>query len=199
MDNNQKNSNNLTFKFGSVVFCLVLILLIINISFAWYTAKVNQGNIDLVSEGIVVSLNTGHDTTLTPDVLKEGVLNDTQTLPNDYDSRKAYYVESFGTTVTVKEYIELYLETSDVNISASIKYLDKTGKAVELTASEIEKYFNVNISFVDSESQTVLVENLVTGSYVMTITISYKLPDELLPVELVNSSLIVLTVTGTLQ
>ena len=232
MDNNQKNSNNRTFKFGSVVFCLMLILLILNISFAWYAAKVNQGNIDLVSEGIIVSLNSEANNELTPDVLVDGVVNIN---PDDYViyycptcklsysynelcgnkcsncyeeasviELDASYVSEYGNTIIIKENVELYLDSSlthksTVDISYGVKYINKTGNEVELLPHEVKKYFDITTIFVNSSSEEVLINNLVTDNYVMTINVSYKLPNELLPYELISSPSIVLTVSGTLK
>ena len=203
------------FKFGSIVFTFVLIFLIVNMSFAWYTAKVNQGKTkELMSEGINIYLNTNEDNTLTPDVLKEGVLTvvgGEYVLPTDYEERKenddTYYVESFGNTVTLVETVEIYLYHSD---SVYFEFILVADNGEE---TNVSKYFDISYALVtrggsvdnytnttnNESSLSVLVEELEEGIFDLYINISFNTVDELLPDYLLNSGVITLTVKGTLQ
>lgn len=203
------------FKFGSVIFTFILIFLIINMSFAWYTAKVNQGIIDeLFSEGIDLKINTTEVNTLTPDILKEGVLTiegGNYVLPTDYDSRKqngdSYYVESFGNVIELVSTVELYLYESDT-IKLEFTAISNNGEETNIT-----KYLNITYSLVASgsaKSEMVVptnnidtmestVGNLVEGTYDLYINISYSMVNEMLPEEVLNGGVITLTVKGTLE
>lgn len=223
---------NGSFMFGSTIFLLMLVMLIINISFAWYTARVNQGNIELFSEGIEITLDNNPITGLKPVVLKEGVI--AVDSDNNYISPSDYYVcdtcdnsysldtkashtgceglltinsiyvmeNEVGNTVTsTNNTVDLYLDSevgTKVSIFYTIKYKDATGELVELTESEVEEYFNITVSFYNSNSELVEVGNLVTGTYNMTVTVGYAVSDELLPFGLVNAKAITLTVIGVL-
>ncbi len=183
-----------------LIFIMVLICLTFNLSYAWYTLKEDCGIIqDLNSIGIKISLNTSLDNNLEADVLKKGVLDESFTLPSDYYDKKSVndfsYVESFGNIVSIKENIELYLIDEGVSISFLLKYLDEDNCEVLLTNEEMENYYNITYDFVDSDNVNVSKDELVSGNYIMTINLSYKVPDELLPLKLINSSKIWLVVT----
>ena len=103
----------------SVFMTMLFILLVISISFAWYKADIDNKAIDLASAGITLTLEDESGSMLTPDVLKEGVLNDSQTLPSDYEANKSKYTES-GTTVTIKENVDIYIEEG-TSVSLTVK------------------------------------------------------------------------------
>lgn len=192
-----------SFKFGSVVFVFVLIFLIVNLSFAWYTAKVNQLNVnELTSEGIKFSLNTDVSNTLKPDVLEEGVLtivDGLYVLPEDYEENKGSYIALDGSDVTVYSDLEFYLDNGTVvSLSYGIKYLIN-GEEMVLTDSDVNNYFDISYKLYDSSSNEVSLGSLATGSYKLEVTISYKLADELLPLGLINSECITLIVKGNLS
>ena len=185
------------FMLGSVIFTIFLIALMVSVSFAWYAAKTNQGNIDLLSEGITITLNENDENTLQPSVLKEGVVyKDNQgnyQYPNDYPDSK--YFVSEGNTLTYEEKIEVYLYESTATMQFSISYKDKTGELVTLTPEDMLSYFIIMYK-IDGELTTytgdVTLEDL-DGEYDLNISISYKLPDELLPSDLVNSDFIIIS------
>lgn len=198
-----------SFKIGTIFFSLVLVVLIVNMSFAWYQAKVNQGKIeDLTSEAIEITFNSS-DNSLKPDILKEGVLT---IVDGEYvypSEDEDIYYESRKNVVTVKEDVVVYLaESTGVNLTFSLSYKGKNGLAYTLTPDELVKYFEikyalVNASVVDptlnvySGSTNITLDKNVS-SYTLYLEISYNLPDELLPSDLVSSEEILLVVSGSL-
>ena len=194
------------FMFGSVIFCIFLIALMIGVSFAWYAAKTNQGNINnLVSEGINITLNENDEETLEPSVLIEGVLykdnEGNYVYPNDYPND--IYFESKGNTLTYKEKIEIYLNDSTATMTITVSYKDKTGEMVVLSDSDLAKYFDFKYDISTSDEANyasytgpITLNSSYEGVYNLHLSISYKLPDELLPSDLVNSDFIVITASA---
>ena len=198
------------FMLGSVIFTIFLIALMVGVSFAWYAAKTNQGNINLLSEGITITLNENDENTLAPSVLREGVVykdsNDNYQYPSDYPDNK--YFVSLGNTLTYKETVEIYLNnssdeslnTSTATITFTISYKDKTGSIKELDSSEIVEYFLIEYSINTSDeaeftayTSPITLTGSYDGVYNLHLSISYKLPDELLPSDLVNSEFIIIS------
>lgn len=186
------------FIFGTIIFTIFLIALMISVSFAWYAAKTNQGNIDLLSEGITITFNETDDKKLQPLILKEGVVyKDSQgnyQYPSDYPDDK--YFVSKGNTLTYEEKIEVYLNESTAKMLFSISYKDKKGEIVSLDEADMLNYFDLQYSIGEDEltpyTGSVTLSEL-DGEYDLKISISYKLPDELLPSDLVNSDFIVIS------
>ena len=190
---NSKNSNII------MIFAVVILLLItIGISFAWYQALESQSVInDLNTAGIKIDLNTKEYNKLTPDILKEGVLNNTNILPYDYSSNKSKYVEKSGNNVTVKEDVNIIFGSYNNGTSSgtyttatftiSVKYQDKTGKAVSLSNNEISTYFDIKYALVTKGSSYTLTSytkaftKTTSGDYDLHLSVAYKLPDEKLP------------------
>lgn len=196
-----------SFKIGTIFFSLVLVVLIVNMSFAWYAAKVNQGKIeDLTSEAIEITFNSSENS-LKPDILKEGVLTivDGEYV---YPSEDIYY-ESRKTVVTVKEDVVVYLaESTGVNLTFNLSYKGKNGLAYTLTLDELVKYFEIKYALVEASivdptlnvysGSTDITLDKSVSSYTLYLEISYNLPDELLPSDLVSSEEILLVVSGSL-
>lgn len=206
-----------TFKFGSIIFSIMLIMLIINISFAWYAAKVNQGNIEnLLSEGISITLDdTYHE--LTPDILKEGVLTTVGSeyvLPDDYETNKENYIEVAGSSLEIVEAVELYLDgIKSVNLEFIVTYND--GEEVNVTEYFDISYFlvisggakgqmltttdNTNSKVATTEAISTVVDGVQTNNlYDLYVNISYNTPNELLPHDFITSGVITLTVRGSI-
>lgn len=198
------------FKFASVIFIFILIFLVVNLSFAWYQAKTNQGMIeDLTSEAITIEFNSSENQ-LKPDILAEGVLivvDGNPIFPNDYEENKGKYLLDEKTVVSVVEDVEVYLNKyNSVDLHFSISYQGKDGEAVSLSDSDLVKYFDIKYAISDSDTYELVsynglanvVLNKEVTSYKLYLEISYKLPDELLPIELINSNEILLVVSGSL-
>lgn len=203
------------FKFGSVIFTFILIFLIVNMSFAWYTAKINQGiTKELLTEGINIYLNTTEDNTITPDRLKEGVLtivDGAYVLPSDYETKKLAndktYVESFGRVVEVASVVEIYLYDSD---TLTLDFTLLSNLDVETNVTE---YFVISYSLLpqgspkgemtsttfDDDSLSSSVNLTEEGLYDLYINISFAMCDEMLPKDIQTLGEITLTVKGTLQ
>ena len=216
-----KKKNN-TAKYCNIVIIFTLIMLILfsfSISFAWYQAKIANSIVqDLNTAGIKIDFNTKDENTLTPDILKEGVLNNTQKLPDDYNTRKAsgdtYYVESFGNSVKLTEDVKVifgtYIENdtekvyTNAHFYISMKYLDKDGKVKDL--DNFNKYFDIDYALVSKGDSEYTLNDYndsffteTSGDYDLHLQVSYRLPDELLPVELVNSSCITIYIVAELS
>lgn len=202
-----------------VCFVLIFFCVVFCVSYAWYEAQANKGKVEnLSSEGVSITLENS-DTTLKPDVLKQGVLipyfdgYDAETLkeivsgewlvPIDYDSK--YYEP--GTTVSLTGDIYLIIDSpagSDARnllFSYQICYLDSNMEQVFLTEEETTKYFsfsNQELLNGDSEFNTSDIPN---GEYNLELAfdLAYNLPDELLPIELVNSKQLIVKVSVNLQ
>lgn len=191
---------------SSILFLVILVVLIVNMSFAWYTAKVNQGVIELTSESIEININDQSDE-LKPDILKEGVLTIVDgevSLPNDYQTNEDYYLQR-KTTVTFIQDIMVNLDQSNkLVLNLEICYMSK-GKLVKLSPEDLIKYFDINYSLISSGEHLMKEYNGPADigldkeikSYTLKLEISYKLPDELLPSELVSSNLL-LIISGSL-
>ena len=195
-----------SFKIGSIIFSLILVVLIVNMSFAWYSAKVNQGEIiELVSESIEINL-IDYKNELKPGVLKEGVLTvDSEGKWIEPEEYLVEYFESPPTTVSFTNQVIITYDQKDIpnelQLEYVVKYIGKDGKVVEIAASE---YFNITSTLKSLDEEEVklnelnLSETNSSANYVLEIEISYKLPDELLPIELVNTSHLVIIIKGSL-
>lgn len=213
-----KKNNSAKYCNIVIIFTLViLVLLSLSMSFAWYQAKIANGIVkDLNTAGIKIDLNTKSDNTLTPDILKEGVLNNTNTLPKGWDDDKSKYIETPGNTVNVKEDVKIIFGSYDngedsgvyntATFTISMKYLNHEGEIVELT--DFDEYFYIEYALVTKGTSYTLkaytgeefkVEGKGTVEYDLHLSVSYNLPDELLPVEIVNSSCVTIYITASLS
>lgn len=216
-----KKNNSAKYCNIVIIFTLViLVLLSLSMSFAWYQAKEANGIVkNLNTAGIKIDFNTRDSNTLTPDILKEGVLNNTNKLPDedDYKKRKenndTYYVESFGNTVNVKEDVKIIFSAYDDGINSgvyntatftiSMKYLNHEGKVIDL--NNFSEYFHIEYAMVTKGYDYTLADYTgkfsvnTAGEYDLHLGISYELPDELLPVDIVNSSCITIYITAELS
>ena len=206
---------NVTNRKILMIFSIVISLLVtIGVSLAWYQAKISDRVIDdLNTAGIKIDLNTKNSNTLTPDILKEGVLNNTNKLPSDYSSKKANYIETAGNTITVKEDVKIVLSSysdgsnsktyTTATFTIGMKYLNSRGDVVDLT--NYGEFFDVKYAMVTKgASYTLAAYNGAftkksSGDYDLHLSIAYKLPDELLPAELVNSSCITIYINSVLS
>ena len=210
--------NSKNFKIILIFSIVFLLLITIGISFAWYQAKIANSIIDdLSTAGIKIDLNTKDYNTLTPDILKEGVINVTNptkaNLPDGYDDNKETYVEVLGNTVTVKEDVKIILGSynddttskayTTATFTISMKYLNSNGEVLELT--NFSEYFDIKYDMVkkgasytlDSYNGQFIKEE--SGDYDLHLSVAYRLPDELLPAQLVNSSCITIYITAELS
>ena len=187
---------------------VLLLVCLISLSFAWYTATIENDKLsDLTSEGIVLTFNNKSGNTLKPDRLKEGVLNNTG-LPSDYQSNKATYTDEIGNILYFQEQVKLE-KHNFTDVLFSIKLTTNGLESVDaLTYFDIEVYvseslvedFNLLEDPITLDNTAVNIDSkLLTGEYYMVFAVSYKLPDELLPNEVVNSEYIKLDITATLQ
>lgn len=198
-----------SFKFGTVIFSLILIFLTFSMSFAWYQAKVNQGTaINLASESIEITFNSSSNA-LSPDVLAEGVViikDGNPIYPSDYETNDDYYI-SRKSYVRVVEDVEVYLNKfSSIDLLFTLSYQAKDGTVKTLNDSDLVKYLDIKYAIASGDTYeltsynglaNVVLNNEVT-SYKLYLEISYKLPDELLPIELISSDSILLVVNGSL-
>lgn len=207
-------SQKLTFLFGT----LLLVVSLVGISFAWYLAIANNFTaINLGSEGISVTLNEKSGM-LEPDILAEGVYNGS--LPDPM--LESYYV-SRGNTVYVREVVKLFVAdntSSELTFNIKLSYQTEViedgkvvSKVVELDLNEdtYKEYFNISMYLSDEEvafnelSDSDLIElNELTkanleGTHHLVLAISYAKPDELLPIDLINSPAITLNITAALN
>ena len=215
-----KKNNINKFYIAVVMFftALLSIVMIVSISFAWYQAKVANSIVkDLDTAGIKIDLNTKDSNTLTPDILKEGVINVTNptkaNLPAGYDDNKETYVEILGNTVTVKEDVKIILGSYDddttsktyttATFTISMKYLNSNGEVVELT--NFSEYFDIKYDMVKKGASYTLDSyngqfiKKESGDYDLHLSVAYRLPDELLPAYLVNSSCITIYIAAELS
>lgn len=215
-----EKSNSKNFNIIMIFAVVILLLITIGLSFAWYQAKIANSVINnLQTAGIKIDLNTKEYNKLTPDILIEGVLNNTNTLPYDYSSNKSKYVEKSGNTVTVKEDVKIIFGSyvnkdgttsgtyTTATFTISVKYQDKTGEAVSLSNKDISNYFDIKYAMVTKGANYTLAsytsEFTKTGSgennYDLHLSVAYRLPDEKLPAELVNSSCITIYIEAELS
>ena len=213
-------------KLTALVGLILVIVLLISISFAWYEAKlIDKLAKDLASEGITINFDNSTGNKLTPDILKEGVYNGS--LPNDYQERKnkndTYYVKNFGNIIYVSEEIKLsivdnkelsHFKESSIAFNVKVGYLSiETGEMIYLNLSEetLENYFNIDVylsnnkldsdnleGLISKKLSEITIADLKTNPY-LVLAISYAKPDELLPKDLVCSLKISLTITATLS
>lgn len=202
-----------------VLTTLLLIVSIISMSFAWYSAEVLDNMIsDLSSEGVSITL-TDNDSSIKPIIMKEGVIIpeyvgyiddgyvkvcDGYVAPTGWNSLQTYY-ESLGTTYAQTHAVRVVVDKlNTLTLSFSITYLDALGNEVVLSDSDIPNYFDLSYSLSNNSGVFEHVDGVYTldaGTYELNlaISVSYKLPDELLPSELVNSNLIKLSITANLS
>jgi hypothetical protein len=187
---------------------VLLLVCLISLSFAWYTATIENDKLsDLTSEGIVLTFNNKSGNTLKPDKLKEGVLNNTG-LPSDYQSNKATYTDEVGNTLYFQEKVKLEKNKfTEVLFSVDLT-TDDLSKVNALTYFDIKVYVSIDeinfeslpVNSITLDGTAVDVDSkLLTGEFYMVFAVSYKLPDELLPTNVVNSEFIKLDITATLQ
>lgn len=190
---------------------VLLLVCLISLSFAWYTATIENDKLsDLTSEGIVLTFNNKSGNTLKPDRLKEGVLNNLGLpgLPSDYQSNKATYTDEIGNTLYFQEKVKLEKNKfTEVLFSVDLT-TDDLSKVDALTYFDIKVYVSRNeINFASLPANPITLDGnavnvdskLLTGEFYMVFAVSYKLPDELLPTNVVNSEFIKLDITATLQ
>lgn len=187
------NKKHISLAFISTI---ILTVLLISLSFAWYQAEVINNAIDLASEGITIEFNTKTDNKLVPDVLKEGVYNGE--LPADYSANKSLYCYSVGNTLYITEKVRIkyvQYDTLTFNISMNYKGLEDAINALD--------YLNVKVYKSDIETTTpsgdgikltkdnssVNYTKLPSGEYYLIFEISYKYPNEMLPADLLNSGI----------
>ena len=199
---------------------LLLIVCIISISFAWYSAEVLDNMIsDLSSEGVSITL-TDNDSSIKPIIMKEGVIIpipeyddiydgyvkvcDGYVAPVGWDTNEAYYL-SLGSTYSQTHAARVVVDKlNTLTLSFSITYVDALGNEVVLSDSDISNYFELSYSLSNNLGVLEHVDGVYTlesGTYDLdlAISVSYRLPDELLPSELVNSNLIKLSITANLS
>ena len=192
---------------------MLFLLLVVSISFAWYKADVDNKAIDLASAGITLTLDSKSGNTLTPDVLIEGVYNGS--LPDDYEENKNLYTTSIGNELYFQEKVKL-IYASYTNVTFDVLFttgevedasaLDYLNVDIYVSSTKIDDYNNLSTPLISltSETKSVAIEDnlsslIIDDEFYMVVKVSYKLTNEELPVSLLQSDVINLKITATLN
>ena len=192
---------------------MLFLLLVVSISFAWYKADVDNKAIDLASAGITLTLDSKSGNTLTPDVLIEGVYNGS--LPDDYEENKNLYTTSIGNELYFQEKVKL-IYASYTNVTFDVLFttgevedasaLDYLNVDIYVSSTKIDDYNTLSTPLISltSETKSVAIEDnlsslIIDDEFYMVVKVSYKLTNEELPVSLLQSDVINLKITATLN
>lgn len=207
-----KKTQKLTILFG----IMLLVVTFVSVSLAWYQAIENSNMAkDLASEGITITFDKKSEM-LKPDILVEGVYNGSLPEP----MLDSYYVSRCN-TIYVSEIVKLAIVDSELSnfkdstldFNIKLRYQNAVNEVEELDLSEetCKEYFNISAYLSDTEVDfsslnsedlielTELTKENLAGTHYLVLAISYAKPDELLPVDLVNSPSITLNITATLN
>lgn len=192
----------------SIISFILLTMLLICLSFAWYQAEIINNAVELASEGITITFNDSSSNRLTPDVLKEGVYNG---IPNDYATNKNTYCITEGNTLYFQEFVKVkYVKYDTLTFNVTLNYKGLTEEVDALNYLNITVYKSVDEVTINSyvpvgegislnNTPSVNKSVLGDGEYYLIFAVSYKLPDEMLPADLINSDVIILNISATLS